>query len=90
MNKRGFTTEEQDELEKLFAIAALVARCVTEQVAGTIKDEAAAMMSLHQFIRRNYPRGPVHLKESLDNIARFCDLAIITSVEALDDSHQRP
>jgi hypothetical protein len=83
-NKAGFTEEQQQELQQLIAIATLVARCVTEQTVGTIKDEAAATMELFTYIRETYPKGPMHLKRSLDNIIRFCDLDTIIVVSGPD------
>jgi hypothetical protein len=84
MNKRGFTDEQQDELDKLIGIAAHAARLTTESVIGTNEAIAKSAGDLIAFIRRTYPRGPLHLKESLENIVRFCDLATIITTEGPD------
>jgi hypothetical protein len=79
-NKAGFTEEQQRELQKLIMIATHAARVTTESRIGTNVTMALELYALIAFIRLHYPDGPMHLKESLDNIIRFCDLCgIITA-----------
>jgi hypothetical protein len=73
-NKVGFTEEQQRELCRLICMATHVARVTTESVIGSNEAIAEELRDLIDFVKFAYPNGPMHLKESLDNIARFCDL----------------
>ena len=76
-NKLGFTEEQQRELEALISIACHAGRLTTETTIGTNEAIAKEAMALVQFMRESYPKGPKGLRRSLENIARFCDLASI-------------
>jgi hypothetical protein len=83
-NKAGFTEEQQEELKNLIGIATRAARVTTESVIGTNEAIVMELRGLMDFIRTTYPNGPMHLKESLDNIARFCDLDAIVVARGPD------
>jgi hypothetical protein len=77
MNKAGFDEAQQKELMDLIDMATMVAEATTEHVIGTPEEEGKALLKLYQFVRDTYPKGPLHLKESLDEIISFCDLPTI-------------
>ena len=89
-NKVGFTPEQQKELTNLIYIATRAAAVLTEFRTGTEAATAQEMSRLLFFIRDTYPNGPMHLKESLDNIIRFCDLDGILIARGPDAPDQRP
>jgi hypothetical protein len=89
-NKVGFTPEQQRELSNLIEIAIRAARVLTEVRIGENEASAMEMLRLLNFIRDTYPHGPMHLKESLDNIIRFCDLDGILIARGPDAPDPRP
>lgn len=81
MNKRGFTPEQQEELERIIGICTRTARLTTESVIGTNEQIAEALKELLVYVRIGYPKGPLHLAEALKNICEFCDLPTIITTD---------
>jgi len=85
-NKAGFTEEQQKDLTNLielgqFAAAIITNLCATDLPEGEIE---RVFREMEIFARATYPRGPKQVAEKMNEISRFCDLAIVTTPFDID------
>ena len=86
-NKRGFTDDQQDALIEVIQFAQHAAGLVTAMAAKTLDNDQIIVIlrDFYDFAVATYPRGPLQMRDRMNEIAQFCDLNLVTAARSLDD-----